>query len=64
MTDEEVLAAHEGDLRRVLGLLVSLQPTRSTDKATIAVNEVKFAGHVVGMGQREPIPGMIAAVER
>ena len=63
MTDEEVLAAHEADLRRVLNLLVSLQLTGSADKATIAVNEVQFAGHVVGMGQRKPIPGKIAAVE-
>ena len=63
MTDEEVLAANEADLRRVLGLLVSLQLTGSADKATIAVNEVEFAGHVVGMGQRKPIPGKIAAVE-
>ena len=63
MTDEEVLAAHEADLRRVLDLLVSLQLTGSADKATIAVNEVEFAGHVVGMGQCKPIPGKIAAVE-
>ena len=63
MTDEEVLAAHEADLRRVLELLLSLQLTGSADKATITVNEVEFAGHVVGMGQRKPIPGKIAAVE-
>ena len=51
MTDEEVLAAHEADVRRVLDLLVSLQLTGSANKATIAVNEVEFAGHVGGMGQ-------------
>ena len=63
MTDEEVLAAHEADLRRVLDLLVSLQLSGSADKAAIAVNEVELAGHVVGMGQRKAIPGKIAAVE-
>ena len=63
MTDEEVLAAHEADLRTVLDLLVSLQLTESADKATIAVNEEKCAGHVVGMGQRKPISGKIVAVE-
>ena len=63
MTDEEVLAAHEAHLRIVLDLLVHLQLTRSADKATIAVNEVEFAGHVVDMGQRKPSPGKIAAVE-
>ena len=63
MTDQEVLAAHEADSRRVLDLLVSLHLTGSANKATIEVNEVKFAGHVVGMGQSKRIPGKIAAVE-
>ena len=63
MTNEEVLAAHEADLRRVLDFLVSLQLTRSADEATIAVNEVEFAGHVVAMGERKPIPSKIAAVQ-
>ena len=61
--NEEALAAHEAVLRRVLDLLASLQLTRSAGKATIAVNEVEFAGHVVGMGHRKPIPGKIAADE-
>ena len=63
MTDEKVLATHEADLRRVLDLLVSLQPYKTADKAAIAVNEVDFAGHVVCKGQREPIPGKIPQVE-
>ena len=36
--------------------------TGSSDKATIAVSEVVFAGHVVGNGQRKPIPGKVAAI--
>ena len=55
MTDEEVLAAHKNDLGRVLDLVVLLQITGSAEKATIAANKVKVAGHVVGMGQRKPI---------
>ena len=27
------------------------------------VSEVVFAGHVVGNGQRKPIPGKVAAIE-
>ena len=46
-----------------MDLLVSLQLTGTADKATIAVNEVELAAHVVGMGQRKPIPGKIATVE-
>ena len=62
-TDEEVLAVHEADFRRVLDLLVSQQLSGSAEQAPTAVNEVEFAGHVVSMGQSKPIPGNIAAGE-
>ena len=60
---EELLEAHERDVTRVLDLLVWHKLTGSSDKATIAVSEVVFAGHVVGNGQRKPIPGKVAAIE-
>ena len=60
---EELLEAHERDVTRVLDLLVRHKLTGSSDKATIAVSEVVFAGHVVGNGQRKPIPGKVAAIE-
>ena len=63
MSYEEVLEAHERDLTRVLDLLVRHKLTGSSDKATIAVSEVVFAGHVVGKGQRKPIHGKVAAIE-
>ena len=47
----------------MLDLLVRHKLTGSGDKATIAVSEVVFAGHVVGNGQRKPIPGKVAAIE-
>ena len=47
----------------MLDLLVRHKLTGSSDKATIAVKEVVFAGHVVGNGQRKPIPGKVAAIE-
>ena len=63
MSYEELLEAHERDLTRVLDLLVRHKLTGSSDKATIAVSEVVFAGHVVGNGQRKPIPGKVSAIE-
>ena len=63
MSYEELLEAHERDVTRVLDLLVRHKLTGSSDKATIAVSEVVFAGHVVGTGQRKPIPGKVAAIE-
>ena len=63
MNYDEILEAHERDVTRVLDLLVQHKLTGSSDKATIAVSEVVFAGHVVGNGQRKPIPGTIAAIE-
>ena len=63
MSYEELLEAHERDVTRVLDLLVRHKLTGSSDKATIAVSEVVFAGEVVGNGQRKPIPGKVAAIE-
>ena len=63
MSFEELLEAHERDVTRVVDLLVRHKLTGSSDKATIAVSEVVFAGHVVGNGQRKPIPGKVAAIE-
>ena len=47
----------------MLDLLVRHKLTGSSDKATIAVSEEVFAGHVVGNVQRKPIPGKVAAIE-
>ena len=56
MSYEELLEAHERDVTRVLDLLVRHKLTGSSDKATIAVSEVVFAGHVVGTGSESPYP--------
>ena len=63
MSYDELLGAHQRDVTRVLDLLVQHELTGSSDKATIAVREVVFAGHVVGNGHRKPIPGKVAATE-
>ena len=63
MSYKELLEAHERDVTRVLDLLGRHKLTGSSDKAPIAVSEVVFAGHVVGNGQRKPIPGKVAAID-
>ena len=62
MSYEKLLEAHEREVTRVLDLLVRHKLTGKA-KATIGVSEVVFAGHVVGNGQRKPIPGKVAAIE-
>ena len=63
MSYDELLEAHERVVTRVLELLVRQKLTGSSDKATIAVSNVVFAGHVVRNGQRKPIPGKVAVIE-
>ena len=63
MSYDELLEAHEREDPRVLDLLVRQKFTGSSDKATIAVSKVVFAGHVVGNRQRKPIPRKVAAIE-
>ena len=63
MSYDELLEAQKSDVTRLLVLLVRHKLTGSSDKATIAVSKVVFAGHVVENGQRKPIPGNVAAIE-
>ena len=62
MSDNELIQAHEKDLRRVLGVLVKHSMVCKPAKASLFVREVGFAGHVVGHGQRRPMPGKLAAL--
>ena len=57
MTDEELIEAHEKDLRRVLGVLEKQSMVCKPRKASLFVREVEFAGRLVGQGQRRPMPG-------
>ena len=63
MSDHQMLVVHKRDITRVLDLLVQHKLIESSDKATKVVSEVVFAGHVVGIGQRKPITGKVAAIE-
>ena len=62
MTDDELIESHEKDLRRVLGVLDKHSMVCKPTKASLFVREVEFAGHVVGHGQRRPMPGKLAAL--
>ena len=64
MSYDVLLEAHEREVTRVLHLLVRHKVTARSYKATIAVRKVVSAGHVVGNGQRKPIPGKVAAIEQ
>ena len=56
MTNEELIEAHEKDFRRVLGVLDKHSMVCKPTKSSLFVREVEFAGHVVGHGQRRPMP--------
>ena len=61
MTDDKLIQAHEKDLRQVLGVLDKHSMVCKPTKPSLFVREVEFAGHVVGQGQRPPMPGKLAA---
>ena len=62
MTEDELIEAHEKDLRRVLSELDKHNMVCKPAKASLFVREVEFAGHVVGHGQRRPMPGKLASL--
>ena len=62
VTEDELIEAHEKDLRRVLGELVKHNMACKPTKASLFAREVEFAGHMVGHGQRRPMPGKLASL--
>ena len=52
MTDDELIEAHEKDLRQVFGVLDNHSMVCKPTRASLFVREVEFAGQVVGHGQR------------
>ena len=60
MSEDELIKAHEKDLRRVLDPLDRPQMTCRPMKASLFVKEVEFAGRLVDHGQRRPMPGKLA----
>ena len=62
MTEDELIEAHEKDLRKVLSELDKHNMVCKPAKASLFVKEVEFAGHVVVHGQRRPMPGKLASL--
>ena len=62
MTEDELIEAHEKDLRKVLSELDKHNMVFKLTKASLFVKEVEFAGHVVGHGPRRPMPGKLASL--
>ena len=62
MTEDELIEAHEKDLRRVLSELDKHNMVCKPTKASLFPREVDFAGHVVGHGQRRPMPGKLVSL--
>ena len=62
MTEDELIEAHEKDLRGVLSELDKHNMVCKPTKASLFVREVEFAGHVVDHGQRRPMPGKLASL--
>ena len=62
MTEDELIEAQEKDLRRVLSELDKPNMVCKPTKASLFVKEVEFAGHVVGHGQRRPMPRKLASL--
>ena len=61
---EDLLAAHDRDLRRVLDLLKQEKLIADINKADLFVSEVTFCGHILGGGTRRPAPGKLKAIEK
>ena len=62
MTEDELIEAHENDLRRVLSELDKHNMVCKPTKASLFVKEVEFAINVVGHGQRRPMPWKLASL--
>ena len=61
---EDLLAAHDRDLRRVFEVLKKEKLIADIKKVDLFVSEVTFCGHVLGGGTRRPAPGKLKAIEK
>ena len=61
---EDLLEAHNRDLRRVLKILEEEKLVVDPKKAQLFVDEVEFCGQILGNGTRRPAPGKLMAIEK
>ena len=62
MTEDALIEAHRKDLRQSLSELDKHNMVCKPTKTSLFLKEVEFAGHVVGHGQRRPMPGKLASL--
>ena len=60
---EDLLMAHDRDLRRVLNLLQEQHLVADISKCKLFVPEVEFCGNVLGGGIRKPGQGKLSAIQ-
>ena len=60
ITEDDLIVADEKDLCRVLSEMDKHNMVCKPTTASLFVKEVEFTGHVVGHGQRRPMPGKLA----
>ena len=60
---EDLIEAHNKDVRRVLSLLAKEQLIADVSKCKFFVPEVEFCGHILRNGTRSPAPGKLSAIE-
>lgn len=61
---EDLLEAHDRDLRRVLDVLKKEELVADLKKVELFTPEVTFCGHILGGGTRRPAPGKLKAIEK
>jgi hypothetical protein len=61
---EDLLAAHDRDLRRVIDVLKDAKLICDVRKCKFFVKGVAFCGHVLENGTRRPEPGKLRAIEK
>ena len=63
MSEEQLLLAHNEDLRKVLDRLAEHKWVIDPKKCVFFARRVEFCGHVLGQGTVRPSPGKMAAVQ-
>jgi hypothetical protein len=63
-TEENTLAQHDTDVRRVMDQLARYELVADKKKCQFFVKEVEFCGHILGGGKRRPAPGKLLALEK
>ena len=61
MTNNKLIETPEKEMRRIFGVLDKHSMVCKPTQSSLFVREVEFGQHVVGHGQRRPMPGRLAA---